>query len=83
VTFTPTPNPSHKGEGDTGIVALTISTIYTGRAGTGFPSPLWGGVRGGGMQLRPPPNPVARWRFRRYGIFMNAYSTKNVWWWAC
>jgi hypothetical protein len=39
--------PPHKGEGDSSIGAY--EQLETLTAGTpGFPSPLWGGVRGGG-----------------------------------
>ena len=50
--MTPTPNPSPQGGGGLsgGAVERQPSTVLTERAVKGSPSPLWGGVRGGGTR---------------------------------
>lgn len=45
----PPPTPPHKGEGDSGVTAFFqfLRLDHCGVAAR-FPSPLWGGARGGG-----------------------------------
>ncbi|PSJ52605.1 hypothetical protein C7I84_26550 [Mesorhizobium ephedrae] len=52
--FTPTPNPSPQGGGGpAGLSAMyQPSTVSHGTAASKSPSPLWGGVRGGGTKQR-------------------------------
>ena len=51
--FTPTPSPSPRGGG--GLAGISAwrqsSTGLLGMAAAKSPSPLWGGVRGGGIAL--------------------------------
>jgi hypothetical protein len=61
--FTPTPNPPLKGEGDLSIELLLLNfalDIEDKTKGTGSksPSPLWGGIEGGGNHMRPISNVI-------------------------
>jgi phytoene dehydrogenase-like protein len=48
----PPRTPPHKGEGVASAV-LNASPVATSADASEFPSPLWGGVRGGGIRLAP------------------------------
>jgi ApbE superfamily uncharacterized protein (UPF0280 family) len=56
---TPTPNPSPQGGGESGEVCARIS-FGVGRGMAESPSPLWGGVRGGGDGASRCHSPTAR-----------------------
>ncbi len=45
---TPTPHPSPQGGGETPMLAHSPPAVSQGTGVGEFPSPLWGGVRGGG-----------------------------------
>jgi dimethylglycine dehydrogenase len=45
--------PPHKGEGDSVVSRATPSGVSLGDVALQSPSPLWGGVRGGGMTSSP------------------------------
>lgn len=81
---TPTPNPSPQGGGGQPATAAskTETDAAEGKTQTGFPSPFWGGVRGGGAATarvatvglprpegeRPIASPAVRLRAREAGI---------------